>query len=76
MKYIRLLIAFVIPPIAIFMQFGWSWHLVINTVLTLLGFVPGVVHAVYIMAARPPGLIRRDRFNRPYPSRGRAVARA
>ncbi|WP_315854284.1 YqaE/Pmp3 family membrane protein [Stieleria maiorica] len=58
MEYVRLLIAFILPPVAVFMQFGIGKHFWINLVLTLLGFVPGMLHAVYIMAARPPGLAR------------------
>ena len=56
MNYIRLLLAFILPPVAVYMQFGIGKHFWINCLLTLLGFVPGMVHAVYIMASRPPGL--------------------
>jgi uncharacterized membrane protein YqaE (UPF0057 family) len=56
MNFIRLLLAFVLPPLAIYIQFGIGKYFWTNCVLTLLGFFPGMVHAVYIMAARPPGL--------------------
>ncbi len=56
MNYIRLLLAFILPPAAIYMQFGIGKYFWINVVLTLLGFIPGVLHAVYMMASRPPGL--------------------
>lgn len=56
--FIRLLLAFLVPPVAVYMQFGLGKHFCINCVLTLLGFVPGMLHAIYIMAARPPGLKR------------------
>ncbi len=58
MDYVRLPIAFLVPPLAVYMQFGIGKHFWINCVLTLLGFIPGMLHAVYIMAARPPGLKR------------------
>lgn len=64
MEFIRLLFAFIVPPIAVYMQFGMGKHLAVNVVLTLLGVVPGIVHAVYIMTARPPGLVRREKINR------------
>lgn len=58
MSYIRLLFAFILPPLAVFQQFGVGKHFWINCLLTLLGFIPGTLHAIYIMAARPPGLAR------------------
>lgn len=56
MDFIRLLIAFFLPPVAVYMQFGIGKHFWVNCLLTLLGFVPGLLHAVYIMASRSPGL--------------------
>ena len=56
MSYIRLLIAFILPPVAVYMQFGIGKTFWINCLLTVLGFVPGLLHAVYMMASRPPGL--------------------
>ncbi|MDA8743541.1 YqaE/Pmp3 family membrane protein [Rubripirellula amarantea] len=58
MDFIRLLIAFLVPPVSVYMQFGLSKHFWINCVLTVLGFVPGVLHAIYVMAADRPGLKR------------------
>ncbi len=60
MSFIRLLIAFIIPPVSVYMQFGIGKHFWINCGLTLLGFVPGMLHAIYIMASRPPGLAKLD----------------
>lgn len=58
MDYLRLLIAFILPPVAVWMQFGLNRIFWINVLLTLLGYVPGLVHAIYMMATRPPGLQR------------------
>ncbi|MGB7327320.1 MAG: YqaE/Pmp3 family membrane protein [Rubripirellula sp.] len=58
MDFIRLLIAFLLPPVSVYMQFGISKHFWINCLLTLLGFVPGMLHAVYTMASNQPGLKR------------------
>ena len=58
MDYIRLLFAFILPPVSVYMQFGVGKHFWINVVLTVLGFVPGMLHAIYIMASRPPGLAK------------------
>ncbi|TWU08498.1 YqaE/Pmp3 family membrane protein [Stieleria varia] len=58
MEFIRLLIAFLLPPVSVYMQFGIGKHFWINCLLTLLGVVPGILHAVYVMAANKPGLER------------------
>ncbi|CDW54791.1 Pmp3 domain containing protein [Trichuris trichiura] len=39
----------IIPPIGVFMEKGCSQHLVINILLTLLGYIPGLIHACYII---------------------------
>lgn len=58
MNFIRLLLVFILPPVAIYMQFGVGHYFWISLILTLLGFVPGLVYSLYIMASRPPGLSR------------------
>ncbi|WP_153556905.1 YqaE/Pmp3 family membrane protein [Roseimaritima sediminicola] len=58
MEFIRLLLAFLLPPAAVYIQFGVGKHFWINCGLTLLGFIPGMLHAVYIMAARQPGMTK------------------
>jgi uncharacterized membrane protein YqaE (UPF0057 family) len=58
MSYIRLLIAFILPPAAVAMQFGIGKIFWVNCLLTLLFFFPGMLHAVYMMASRPPGLVK------------------
>jgi uncharacterized membrane protein YqaE (UPF0057 family) len=37
-----------LPPLGVFLTVGVSTALVINILLTLLGFVPGVIHALWI----------------------------
>ncbi len=58
MDFIHLLFVFLFPPVAVAMQFGIDRHFWISVVLTLIGFVPGVIYAIYIMASRRPGLSR------------------
>lgn len=49
---IRILIAILLPPLGVFLQEGFGKHFWINILLTLLGYIPGIVHAVYIIAKR------------------------
>jgi len=52
MDLIRILPAILLPPLGVFLQVGFGLHFWINIVLTLLGYIPGIVHAVWIIARR------------------------
>lgn len=54
MDVVRILIAILLPPLGVFLQVGIGLHFWINILLTLLGYVPGIVHAVYIIVTRGP----------------------
>ena len=53
MDVIRILLSVLLPPLGVFLQVGIGKHFWINVVLTLLGYLPGLVHAIYIIATRP-----------------------
>lgn len=46
---IRVILAIFLPPIAAFLQVGISAHLFINIVLTILGGLPGMIHALWLV---------------------------
>ncbi|MGB3682579.1 MAG: YqaE/Pmp3 family membrane protein [Rubrobacteraceae bacterium] len=50
MDIIRIIAAIVLPPLGVFLQVGIGKHFWINIVLTILGFIPGIVHAVWVIA--------------------------
>jgi len=47
--FIALLVAYFLPPVAVLMRRGLSLALLVNLLLTLLFFVPGQVHAVWVV---------------------------
>lgn len=49
---IRIILSVLLPPVGVFLQVGLGLHFWINIVLTLMGYIPGVVHAVWIIARR------------------------
>jgi uncharacterized membrane protein YqaE (UPF0057 family) len=53
MDVIRILFAILLPPLGVFLQVGLGAQFWINIILTLFGYIPGIVHAVYIIATRP-----------------------
>ena len=52
MDILRLIIAIFIPPLAVFLQVGLGTQFWINLILTLIFFVPGVIHAFYVILTR------------------------
>lgn len=52
MDILRVLLSILLPPLGVFLQVGLGLHFWINIVLTLLGYIPGIVHAVWIIATR------------------------
>ena len=49
---IRILIAILLPPLGVFLQVGLGLHFWLNILLTLLGYLPGIIHAVWIILRR------------------------
>lgn len=49
---IKILIAVLLPPLGVFFEVGLTKHFWINVLLTILGYIPGIVHAVWVIARR------------------------
>lgn len=52
MDILRILISVLLPPLGVFLKVGLGGAFWLNVLLTLLGYLPGVIHAVYIIASR------------------------
>ena len=50
MPIIRILAAIVVPPLGVFLARGITSSFWISCLLTLLGWVPGVLFALYVVA--------------------------
>lgn len=49
---LRIILAIILPPVGVFLQVGLGMHFWLNIILTLCGYVPGLVHAVWIIAKK------------------------
>mgnify|MGYP001799066714 FL=1 len=47
-----ILFAIFLPPVAAFMVVGLAGHFWLNILLTLLGGLPGMVHALWLVATK------------------------
>lgn len=51
-ELIKILLAIFLPPVGVFVQVGIGKHFWINIILTLCGYIPGIVHAVWVIAKK------------------------
>ncbi|HDS85382.1 MAG TPA: YqaE/Pmp3 family membrane protein [Phycisphaerales bacterium] len=49
MQLIKLILAILLPPVGAFLQVGLKKHFWINIILTILGYIPGMVHAMWLI---------------------------
>jgi len=49
MNLLRIIIAIVLPPLGVFLTSGISTAFFINIGLTILGWLPGSIHAVWVV---------------------------
>jgi uncharacterized membrane protein YqaE (UPF0057 family) len=46
---IRILFAIILPPVGVFLQVGLGLHFWLNILLTICGYVPGIIHALWVI---------------------------
>jgi uncharacterized membrane protein YqaE (UPF0057 family) len=52
MDIVRIILSILIPPLGVFLQVGLGGQFWLNVLLTLLGYFPGLIHALYIITSR------------------------
>ena len=52
MDLLRILSAILLPLLGVFLQVGIGGQFWLNILLTLLGYIPGIVHAVWVIAKK------------------------
>lgn len=54
----KIILAVILPPLGVFLERGCGGDFLINILLTILGYFPGIIHALYVPCLRR--LIRYD----------------
>lgn len=49
MDVVRIILAIFLPPVGVFLQVGFGLQFWINILLTLLGYIPGIIHALWVI---------------------------
>lgn len=50
MSLLRIILAILLPPLGVFLTVGIRGTFWLNILLTILGYIPGIVHAVWVIA--------------------------
>ncbi|KAJ5439736.1 plasma membrane proteolipid 3, partial [Penicillium daleae] len=68
----KIIFAIILPPLGVFLERGCGADLLINICLTILGWIPGIIHAMYVIG--PCGdplcrlLLKRSPLTNPLPA--------
>ncbi len=49
MDIVRIIAAIVLPPLGVFLQVGIGFHFWLNILLTIFGYVPGIIRAIWVI---------------------------
>ncbi|MFP4104566.1 MAG: YqaE/Pmp3 family membrane protein [Phycisphaerae bacterium] len=52
MDILRIIVAILLPPLGVFLQVGLGFHFWLNILLTLLGYIPGIIHAIWVIVSK------------------------
>jgi uncharacterized membrane protein YqaE (UPF0057 family) len=52
MTALQVLLSILLPPLGVFLTVGLGSTFLINVLLTLLGWLPGVIHALWVISKR------------------------
>jgi uncharacterized membrane protein YqaE (UPF0057 family) len=52
MNVIRIILALLLPPLAAFLTVGIGLHFWLNLILTLFFWVPGMIHAIWLVVKK------------------------
>ena len=48
MSLLTIILSILLPPLAVFLKYGVGSELLISIVLTIIGWLPGVIYAFYV----------------------------
>lgn len=49
---LSILLAILLPPLGVFLKVGLTTQFWINLILTIFGYIPGIIHAVWLIARK------------------------
>lgn len=52
MFVLKIILAILLPPVAALLEVGLGLHFWLNILLSILGYIPGVIHALWLVLSR------------------------
>jgi uncharacterized membrane protein YqaE (UPF0057 family) len=52
MSIIEIILSIVLPPLGVALRYGLGGKFWLNVLLTIIGWIPGVIHAFYVLSKR------------------------
>jgi uncharacterized membrane protein YqaE (UPF0057 family) len=52
MTFIEVLLAVFLPPVAVLLRAGLGLQFLLSIILTIIGWIPGVIHAIWVLSSR------------------------
>uniref|UniRef100_A0A8I6WMN6 Uncharacterized protein n=2 Tax=Hordeum vulgare subsp. vulgare TaxID=112509 RepID=A0A8I6WMN6_HORVV len=49
--FVEILLAILLPPVGVFLRYGIGMEFWICLLLTLLGYIPGIIYAIFVLVA-------------------------
>lgn len=56
-QLVLIIIAILLPPLAVFLKDGAGTHFILNIVLCCFFWLPAILHAVWVVLKKPDGSI-------------------
>lgn len=66
MKVFHLILGVLIPPLGVFLTYGLSTTLIINVLLTFLGWIPGSIHGIWAIAKHYENIEKAENSEKAY----------
>ncbi|KAG6545350.1 hypothetical protein Mapa_013199 [Marchantia paleacea] len=49
MTFVDIILAIILPPLGVFLKYGCRLEFWICLLLTILGYIPGIIYAIYVL---------------------------
>ncbi|KAL6328195.1 hypothetical protein AAG906_034338 [Vitis piasezkii] len=47
--FLEIILAILLPPVGVFLRYGCGIEFWIDLLLTILGYIPGIIYAIYVL---------------------------
>ena len=51
--FIRIVLSVIVPPVGVFLKVGFGGQFWLNLLLTVFFYLPGLVHAIWVISKEP-----------------------